>query len=230
MTDRKSVNMEKAGFQIALNDLLEKDIKVVEVVTDAHLGIGSVMKKDYPNIHHSHDIWHVAKNLGKKILKVAQKKGNNILLDWCKDIINHFWFSCRRAESYEEFMGIWRSVLHHITDTHEWILSHGGVNHCLHGELGEEERTKPWLSPTKHAHVLKDLAAVVLNKRLLNNVGYYLRFRIPSAHSDVLFKTTRLYPTSLSCQKQTCSTGSQYELRPSSAEKQRWKNKVPSCI
>ncbi|XP_056013553.1 uncharacterized protein LOC125667203 isoform X1 [Ostrea edulis] len=177
MTDRKSVNMEKAGFQIALNDLLEKDIKVVEVVTDAHLGIGSVMKKDYPNIHHSHDIWHVAKNLGKKILKVAQKKGNNILLDWCKDIINHFWFSCRRAESYEEFMGIWRSVLHHITDTHEWILSHGGVNHCLHGELGEEERTKPWLSPTKHAHVLKDLAAVVLNKRLLNNVGYYLRFR-----------------------------------------------------
>ncbi|XP_056021023.1 uncharacterized protein LOC125667202 isoform X2 [Ostrea edulis] len=177
MTDRKSVNMEKAGFQIALNDLLEKDIKVVEVVTDAHLGIGSVMKKDYPNIHHSHDIWHVAKNLGKKILKVAQKKGNNILLDWCKDIMNHFWFSCRRAESYEEFMGIWQSVLQHITDTHEWILSHGGVNHCLHGELGEEERTKPWLSPTKHAHVLKDLAAVVLNKRLLNNVGYYLRFR-----------------------------------------------------
>lgn len=45
MTDRKSVNMEKAGFQIALNDLLEKYIKVVEVVTDAHLGIGSVMSK-----------------------------------------------------------------------------------------------------------------------------------------------------------------------------------------
>ena len=45
MTDRKSTNMEKAGFQTALNELLEKDINVKEVVTDAHLGIGSVMSE-----------------------------------------------------------------------------------------------------------------------------------------------------------------------------------------
>lgn len=51
------------------------------------------------------------------------------------------------------------------------------MNHCLHGELTEEERTKAWLSPTKHSHVLKDLAYVVLDKRLLNNVGYFLKFR-----------------------------------------------------
>lgn len=48
MTDRKSTNMEKAGFQTALNELLEKNISVKEVVTDAHLGIGSVMKTQYP--------------------------------------------------------------------------------------------------------------------------------------------------------------------------------------
>nr|XP_022302604.1 uncharacterized protein LOC111110405 [Crassostrea virginica] len=72
---------------------------------------------------------------------------------------------------------IWRSVLHHITNKHEWILSNGGVNHCLHGELGEEERTKPWLSHSEHAHVKKDLATIVLDKMLLNNVGYYLKFR-----------------------------------------------------
>ena len=40
-----------------------------------------------------------------------------------------------------------------------------------------EERTKPWLSPSEHAHVLKDLATIVLDKRLLNNVGYYLKFK-----------------------------------------------------
>ncbi|XP_062582974.1 uncharacterized protein LOC134244742 [Saccostrea cucullata] len=177
MTDRKSPNMEKAGFEAALNELLEENIQVKEVVTDAHLGIGSIMKKQYSDIHHSHDIWHAAKNLGNKILKVAQKKGNNILLDWSKDIVNHFWFSCRQAKTYEEFVGIWRSVLHHITNTHEWIFSHGGVIQCMHGELTEEERTKAWLSPTQHANVLKDLAAVVLDKRLLNNVGYFLNFR-----------------------------------------------------
>lgn len=38
------------------------------------------------------------------ISQVAQKKGNNILLDWCKDIVNHFWFSCREANTYEEFV------------------------------------------------------------------------------------------------------------------------------
>ena len=37
--------MEKAGLQTALNELLEKDINVKEVVTDAHLGIGSVMSE-----------------------------------------------------------------------------------------------------------------------------------------------------------------------------------------
>jgi hypothetical protein len=45
MTERKSVNMEKAGFQTALNYLLGEDIRVVEVVTDAHLGISSVMSR-----------------------------------------------------------------------------------------------------------------------------------------------------------------------------------------
>ena len=39
MTDRKSTNMEKA------NELLEKNINVKEAVTDAHLGIGSVMSE-----------------------------------------------------------------------------------------------------------------------------------------------------------------------------------------
>jgi hypothetical protein len=45
MTDRKSGNMEKFGFQAAMKELNEKGVKVVEVVTDAHLGIGALMSK-----------------------------------------------------------------------------------------------------------------------------------------------------------------------------------------
>lgn len=40
MTERKSPNMEQAGFQTALNELLEENLNVKEVVTDVHLGIG----------------------------------------------------------------------------------------------------------------------------------------------------------------------------------------------
>ncbi|XP_060553607.1 uncharacterized protein LOC132714710 [Ruditapes philippinarum] len=177
-TERKSVNMEKRGFIQALNEIKDSGLSVKEVVTDAHLGISSVMKKQYPDVKHSYDIWHVAKNLGKKIVKASQKKQNMVLMKWSRDIINHFWFSCQKAESYSEFVGIWRSVLHHITNKHEWIIPHGGLYQCLHDPLGEDEsRSKPWLHPEKDSHVLKELANIVLDKRLLKNVEHFLNFR-----------------------------------------------------
>ena len=44
--DRKKIHRYgKAGFQAALNELLEKSINVKWVVTDAHLGIDSVMSE-----------------------------------------------------------------------------------------------------------------------------------------------------------------------------------------
>ena len=45
VTERKSANMEKQGFKNALTELKDKDMKIVEVVTDAHLGIGALMSK-----------------------------------------------------------------------------------------------------------------------------------------------------------------------------------------
>lgn len=107
-TEKKSVNLEKAGFLRCLQEIQDKGLTVSEVVTDAHLQIGAMMskynrgipekfiknvtfenfvhvyviqennllwfsiaEKDYPDIKHSHDIWHAAKNLGKKLLAVS---------------------------------------------------------------------------------------------------------------------------------------------------------------
>jgi hypothetical protein len=47
MTERKAPNMEKYGFQAAMDDLTNKGMNVVEVVTDAHLGIGALMSECY---------------------------------------------------------------------------------------------------------------------------------------------------------------------------------------
>jgi len=47
MTDRKSGNMEKFGFQATMEELKEKGVTVAEVVTDAHLGIGALMSKSF---------------------------------------------------------------------------------------------------------------------------------------------------------------------------------------
>ena len=45
MTNRKSTNLEKACFLEGLRFLRQNRIKVVEVITDAHIQITSVMSK-----------------------------------------------------------------------------------------------------------------------------------------------------------------------------------------
>lgn len=62
---KKSTNMEKAGFQRALEDVRSSN-NVTEVVTDAHLQIGALMKRQYPQIKHSHDIMACRQKPGGK--------------------------------------------------------------------------------------------------------------------------------------------------------------------
>ncbi|WAR13164.1 hypothetical protein MAR_027344 [Mya arenaria] len=142
-TDRKSAAMEKKALKACLEELLDKDVCVKELVTDGHLGITAMMNyKEQKGIFHSHDIWHVAKNLGKKLTKLSLKKDNRILRDWIKDIVNHFWYACKVAETEAQFKGIWVSVLHHVTDEHEWLISYGddGCNECHHGPLAAQDQ------------------------------------------------------------------------------------------
>lgn len=42
-TDKKSVNLEKAGLIRGQKEIQEQDLHVTKVVTDAHLQIGAVM-------------------------------------------------------------------------------------------------------------------------------------------------------------------------------------------
>ncbi|KAK1874899.1 tRNA (uracil-5-)-methyltransferase like A [Dissostichus eleginoides] len=74
--------------------------------TDAHTQISALFSKgNYKDsgIHHSLDIWHGSKNLGKKVLTAGQQKGCSILEMWNKDICNHFWYCCKTADHYEDF-------------------------------------------------------------------------------------------------------------------------------
>lgn len=174
MTEKKSTNLEKACFVKGLEFLLSKDMKVVEVVTDAHLQISSLMKKEYPNIKHSFDVWHGTKNLGKKIIKAGQDKKNKGLLAWTKDVVNHYWYTAQISSSVEDFKGTWIGVLHHVVNVHEWVLPYSSTNRCEHGPL-TSEREKGWLERDSPAHVA--LRHIVLDKRLLNNIPYYLNFR-----------------------------------------------------
>ncbi|XP_071843617.1 uncharacterized protein [Apostichopus japonicus] len=61
----KSTNMEKIAFPRSLEALSNSDVKVEEVVTDAHPQIKAYFSLE--DTSHSFDVWHGAKNIGKKL-------------------------------------------------------------------------------------------------------------------------------------------------------------------
>ncbi|KAK5876300.1 hypothetical protein CesoFtcFv8_025667 [Champsocephalus esox] len=167
-TQRNSVIMEKEGFVHTMNTLRE-ELHVTEMCTDAHTQILALFSKGDlkdSGIHHSLDIWHGSRDLGKKVLTAGQQKGCSILQMWNKDICNHFWYCCKTADHYEDFFDMWIGLLHHVTGEHSWALGA-----CHHGPL-LESREKEWLK----------------------NVHKYLRFRstadLESFNNHILIEAT----------------------------------------
>lgn len=171
--------MEKEAF-IQTVDKLSKEVKVVEICTDAHAQIAALLNPDkgrYKDlgIHHSLDMWHGAKNLAKKISTAAKVKGQSTLLNWLKDIVNHFWWCCKTANTIEQFLAHWVGILHHVCNIHAWELGS-----CQHDHLGDQQG-KPWIERDSRSH--KALVGIILNKRWQKDVHKYLRFR-STAHLE----------------------------------------------
>ncbi|XP_067271162.1 uncharacterized protein [Pseudorasbora parva] len=134
-------------------------------------------------------MWHGAKNLAKKITAAGQLSGQKILLKWTKDIVNHFWFCCKTAETDGHFRKLWSSVLHHVTNEHTWYLGK-----CLHDCLADNNE-REWLESGSQAH--KALEKIVLNKRWLKDVHRYLPFRstcqLESFHNHILMYASKRF-------------------------------------
>ena len=58
-----SVAMEKEGLRWFLNYLLKQDVSINTIATDRHMGVGALMKTEYPYIIHQYDVWHMAKSV-----------------------------------------------------------------------------------------------------------------------------------------------------------------------
>ena len=140
----KSPTMEMEGFIRTLNVLEAKCIKITEVVTDAHKSIAEYMGDKHPQKKHTHDVWHPANGLSKKLGKLAEKKENEDMKPWTKHIVTHFWHCVKTSNTYSEFVALWKGVLHHIAGEHSWKLGEGGKNYCEHGDL-EDTDVKPLL-------------------------------------------------------------------------------------
>lgn len=88
-----SAAMEKVGFKRALENLDDNGVEVQGIATDRHMGIGAMIKTDYPDMQHEFDMWHGAKSVGKKLALKANKKDTAELMPWVKSVQNHLWYS-----------------------------------------------------------------------------------------------------------------------------------------
>lgn len=177
-TGGNSVNMEREG----LGRLLEKMASTMpfsELTTDASSCIMKLVretKDKYPQLlelFHSLDIWHKAKKLSKCLHQAAKMKGCEAIKPWIEDIVNHFWFCCQSCNrDVEELKDTWFGVLHHVCGEHSW-----GGGECKHDPEAVSNQEKAYLQ--KSSKAMAALRNVVLNKKWLAHIAFYVRFRYP---------------------------------------------------
>lgn len=165
----KATLLEATGFKKAMTDLDSAGVTVAEVVTDAHPQISSIMKKDYPDMKHSWDMWHGSKNLGKKLCAAAMEKGNNKLKPWISDIVNHFYYSAENCQGSEMLLQAKMvSVMNHCVNRHNWALGQ-----CDHEPIdSNQEGRKEWL--TQSGPEILALEKVIMDPRFMNTLKYYI--------------------------------------------------------
>ncbi|XP_071792699.1 uncharacterized protein [Asterias amurensis] len=152
----------------------------------------------YTDIKHSFDVWHAAKNLSKRLCKVAKKAGNRKLLPWTSDIVTHFWKCSELAGGNPDvFLMRWRGILHHVTGQHRWMSALGegyGPVECSHGELPPNWDSKI-LTAGSPEH--KALSQIVLDKSFLKKIPHYVNFRhtgkLESFHNHILMYCSKRF-------------------------------------
>ena len=162
--------MEKKGFIDVLDNIVDREIQVEGVSTDAHPQITKHMRVNVTDMNHHLDPWHTCKNMFKKLKAAAKKKHCTKLEIWIPSIVNHFWWSIQTCEGDEaKLKERWLSVTKHVVNQHQW---EGNVDFhkCEHGALApEEERKKKWLKPGSPPH--NELVKIANDTRFLKKLS-----------------------------------------------------------
>ena len=161
--------MEREGFKRCMNHIQDHGGQIEVVATDRHVGIRADMKRNFPEIDHQFDVWHLTKTITKKLTEKSKKKDCGDLSPWIKSISNHLWWCAETCEGNKELLREkWISIVHHTADIHSWD-SKDIYHECPHPPIPPDEaRKKRWLQPGSAAH--DALREVVFDKKLLKDI------------------------------------------------------------
>lgn len=142
-----SQQTELEGCKRSFAFLQQLGLTVSEFISDRHRGIAKWIRDSCPNTKHFFDIWHVARSITKKLLKVSKEKGCEIIAKWIKGIRKHlYWCATSTKPGFGPLIvAKWNSFLRHVANKH---TDHPDplYTECNHGEL---ERRK-WIRIGKH--------------------------------------------------------------------------------
>ena len=107
--------MELEGLQRMIQLFERFQVKVITLVRDRHRQIEAWLKKDWQAVMHFH-CWHIAKAIKKKLKNLAKRKGFELVGDWTKSIINHYYWSVMSTEvdNKELMEAKWKSLIRNV--------------------------------------------------------------------------------------------------------------------
>ena len=108
---------------------------------------------------------------------------------WADRVVTHFWYCCEKCDQNVEDLKVkvisciyhvfkngsilqtkWIGLLHHISGEHEWE-----TGECDHEEIDEQESHLPYFE--KNGKDFEAVQMIVLDKRWMESLKYYIRFR-----------------------------------------------------
>ena len=169
VTEVSSSNaIEREGFKRCMNHIKDHGGQIKVVATDRHVGIRADMKRNFPEIDHQFDVWHLAKSITKKLTEKSKKKDCGELSPWIKSVSNHLWWCAETCEGNKELLREkWISIVHHTANIHSWD-SADIYHECPHPPIPRDEARKKRWQPGSAAH--DALREVVFDKNLLKDI------------------------------------------------------------
>ncbi len=180
--------MELDGCKKVLARLENQGLAIDSLTTDRHTQIRKFLREFKKYLAHQFDVWHIARNIKKMLLKVARTKRCAEISPWIKSIINHFWWSCASSNgNVTELTEKWVSILYHISNRHSWKGCEF-YKKCAHKRLTKKSRsTKPFLKQSSPA--FKALEAIVKSHTLIKDLKHLTKF----SHTGILEVYHSLY-------------------------------------
>ena len=84
-------------------------------------GIAKWIRESQPRCAHVFDTWHIARSIGKAMIKLSKEKGCEKIGNWVKGVRNHlYWCVTSTKQGFQELIAAkWQSFMQHVSNKHD---------------------------------------------------------------------------------------------------------------